>query len=116
MTTCAVRGCNKTATEIFTPEDPDLPAMEWLVCEDHGLELKVSPWRADMKAHELIVGADGPPSVINFKIHTTIGGSTLELVLGHDGVEEQTIECLMDRETARGICNWLGDGDHDDVP
>lgn len=43
---------------------------------------------------------------------TDVAGSTVTLMLGHDGIEHQRVQFVMTPEEARGLCHWVAGGPH----
>lgn len=111
MTTCRVAGCENPATEIFNLNEA--PLMETVVCEQHALELRVSPWRTN-EAHEILVGESGPERLVNIKVHTDIGGSTVTMMLGRDGQETQRFTFTMTPQEAIDLCYIVSGAKHDE--
>lgn len=87
--------------------------METVVCQQHALELKVSPWRMS-EGHEILVGDAGPEQLVNFEVQTDIGGSTVTMVLGRDGQETQRFTFTMSPQEAIDLCYVISGAQHDD--
>lgn len=117
MSSCCVRGCAENATEVVELR-PDLDIrLQWACCSFHAAALKAGEsWSfADDTRREIVLGSDGPLEVINFLGHRDLSGRTIELVLGHDGVETQRVTVRMSKARAQSICRWVADSDHPEV-
>lgn len=111
--TCAVRGCEETATTTFQPEHTGI-RLEWPVCGFHDAALSAGEkYRFGEDGHsEILLGSAAPLDIVNFKVSTDVSGSMVTFILGHDGIESQRVELVMKPEQARALCFWVGGGTH----
>lgn len=105
MTLCAVQGCEREATEVFKSGPP---LVEWAVCEEHAMELRMSPYATSVDTRELIVGQIGPPRVLDIRFEGRGSPySIVTLTLGRDGIEEERVQFFMNREDAKAFHDWF---------
>lgn len=110
--TCAVRGCDSRTEETFTvlAGGENGVAMQWRVCHFHGLALNAGEaFEADGRSHEIVLGSDTVPSIVNILIEQNgINDSLVTLVLGHDKIESSRVTFRMSEADAQEIYDWIG--------
>lgn len=117
MAFCSVKGCNSTAVNVVELR-PDLGIrLETAMCKFHATAMaEGETWAfADDDQREIVLGSDGPLEVISYRGHSNISGKTVELILGHDGVEAQRITVRMEARTAKSICWWVAGSHHPEI-
>jgi hypothetical protein len=118
MAECVVRGCSNAAVEVFRTRNPDAPVLEWLVCAFHGRALDAGEEHAlSSDGKELLLGPSSPLRIVDWSItDDELTDGLITLKLGHDGIEEQSVEFFLDPETARKWCGWIGGPEpHDEL-
>jgi hypothetical protein len=106
-----VRGCRGERTNMFASEE-GMDRVEYAVCQFHLQALSEGePWMMapDPRDHEILVGNDLAPEVLNagWAQHRR-GEAVVNLSLGRDGVEEQNVTFRVSPDKAKLLAEMLG--------
>lgn len=86
---------------VYAIVEPGTPQWEIGVCRFHRSALDADEaYSYDGSTRELLLGADAPPTVLSWSVSSGRWGMGVwQLKLGHNGVEESTVEFLVDADT-----------------